>query len=46
MLIKVLSFSVNVLYLVKVQSMHIPEIFTMKSNLINIFNLIKLYAIW
>ena len=45
MLIKVLSFSVDMLYFVKVQSMRIPGIFRMKSNLLNMFDLIKLYAI-
>ena len=38
MLIKVLSFSVNVLCFVKVVLMHILGIFTMKSNLLNIFD--------
>jgi len=45
MLIKALSFSVNMLYFVKVQSMYVPKVFTMKSNLLHIFDLIKLYAI-
>ena len=38
MLIKVSSFSVNMLCFVKVQSMHIHGIFIMKSHLLNIFN--------
>ena len=45
MLIKVLSFSVNMLYFVKVQSMHVPGIFIMKSDLLNMFDLIKLHTI-
>jgi len=46
MLIKVLSFSVNMVGIVKQQLMHVPGIFRMKSDLLNMFDLIKLYAIW
>jgi len=45
MLIKLLSFSINMLFFLKMASMHVPGIFRMKSNLLNMFNLIKLYAI-
>ena len=45
MVIKVLPFSINMLYFLKIQSIHVPKIFIMKSNLLNMFNLIKLYAI-
>jgi len=43
MLIKMLTFLINMLCFLKVQSMHVPEIFTMKSNLLNMFDLVKLY---
>ena len=46
MLIKVLSFSINMPCFVKVQLMDVPRIFTMKFDLLNIFYLIKLYVIW
>ena len=45
MLIKVLSFLVKMLSLVKVQSIDVPEIFTMKSDLLKIFDLIKLNTV-
>ena len=44
MFMRVLSFSINMLCFLKIQSMHMPEIFTMKFNLLNIFGLIKLNA--
>jgi len=45
MLIKVLSFSINMLCFLHIQSLHIPGIFKVKSNLLNMFDLIKLYVI-
>ena len=45
MLIKVLSFSINILCFLKIQLMHVSGIFRIKFDLLNIFDLIKLYAI-
>ena len=45
MLIKGLSFSINILYFLKIQSIHVPGIFRTKYDLLNMFDLMKLYAI-
>ena len=45
MFMRVLSFSINMLCFLKIQSMHVPKIFRMKSDLLNMFEFIKLYAV-
>ena len=45
MLIKMLSFSINMFYFLQIQSMHVPEIFKIKSNLLNMRCLDKTFFI-
>jgi len=45
MLSKMLSFLINMLCFLKIQSMYVPAIFIMKSDLLNMFDLMKTLCI-